>query len=96
MSISGERIRSCLLQLVHDRGPEKTICPSEVARALEDSDWRALMPQVREIGVALAKSGQISVMQKGQVVDPESARGPIRYRLTPPSTNPSEPPTPTP
>jgi len=96
VSISDEKVCSCLLQLASDRGPDKTVCPSEVARALEQNDWRALMPQVREVGVALAKSGQITVMQKGQVVDPESARGPIRYRLTLPSTSQSKPPTPTP
>lgn len=84
MSVSSEVIRDRLLALVRDRGPEKTICPSEVARALGGNDWRQLMPQVRDVGVVLAKTGQIAVTQRGQVVDPENAQGPIRYRIIPP------------
>ncbi|MEM9815970.1 MAG: DUF3253 domain-containing protein, partial [Cyanobacteria bacterium P01_D01_bin.6] len=34
LTISEQQIQACLLQLVRDRGPAKTICPSEVARAL--------------------------------------------------------------
>lgn len=78
--VTDAAIRACLMQLVRDRGPEKTICPAEVARALEPDDWRNLMPQVRAVGIALAKSGAIAVTQKGQIVDPEQAKGPIRYR----------------
>lgn len=83
MSISEQQIRACLLQLVRDRGPAKTICPSEVARALRADDWRSLMPQVRKVGIQLAAAGTIEVTQKGQVVHPDTAKGPIRYRLIP-------------
>jgi hypothetical protein len=37
------------------------------------------MPAVREAGAELAGQGQIVVTQKGQVVDPQTAKGPIRY-----------------
>lgn len=83
MSLSDDSIQACLLQLVVDRGPDKTICPSEVARALGDQSWRSLMPRVRSIGAALAKSGAIEITQKGQVVSPDDAKGPIRYRIKP-------------
>jgi hypothetical protein len=78
-------IEDCLLSLVGDRGPEKTICPSEVARRLSPHDWRSLMPHVRAVGIQLASAGKIIVTQKGQVVNPETAKGPIRYRLILPS-----------
>ncbi|MEM1279546.1 MAG: DUF3253 domain-containing protein [Cyanobacteria bacterium P01_H01_bin.152] len=84
MTISEQQIQACLLQLVRDRGPAKTICPSEVARALSHDDWRSLMPQVRVVGTQLAAAGTIEVTQKGQVVNPQTATGPIRYRLMPP------------
>lgn len=71
------------MSLVKMRGPGKTICPSEVARTLEPSNWRSLMPQVRAVGIALVNAGQIVVTQKGQVVDPSVVKGPIRYRLKP-------------
>ncbi|MDB9525184.1 DUF3253 domain-containing protein [Oscillatoria sp. CS-180] len=81
MTISPQSIQDCLLALVRDRGPDKTICPSEVARALADTNWRQWMPQVRDVGTQLARAGKIAVTQKGKVVDPEHAKGPIRYRL---------------
>lgn len=72
-------LRTTLLGLLAQRDPGKTICPSEVARTLSAENWRELMPAVREIGVELAAEGQIVVKQRGQVVDPRTARGPIRY-----------------
>ncbi|MEL6383321.1 MAG: DUF3253 domain-containing protein [Cyanobacteria bacterium J06626_18] len=77
-------IRNCLLKLVRDRGPNKTICPSEVARSLGDDDWRSLMDQVRAVGIELYNAGKIAITQKGQVVNPHTVKGPIRYRLIPP------------
>jgi len=74
-------IRDTLLQLCDERGPEKTICPSEVARQLSD-DWRGLMPQVREVAFRLAERGTIEVLQQGQIVDGATAKGPIRLRIS--------------
>ncbi|MDJ0708676.1 MAG: DUF3253 domain-containing protein [Leptolyngbyaceae cyanobacterium MO_188.B28] len=76
-----QTIRECILAKVQQRGLEKTICPSEVARDVGGAGWRELMPVVREVGTLLAAEGQIVVTQRGQVVDPLSAKGAIRYRL---------------
>jgi hypothetical protein len=82
-----ETIRQQILEHVERRGPEKTICPSEVARALDSINWRELMPLVRDVGCELAGDGLIQVTQRGQVVqDPQNARGPIRYRCLPSNT----------
>lgn len=62
------------------RGPEKTICPSEVARAVAPGDWRRLMPQIHAVVAELAESGEIEVTQRGRPVDPRSAKGPVRLR----------------
>lgn len=80
MTVSAESIRAALLDLVAQRGPDKTICPSEVARALSADDWRSLMSAVRAIGQQLEAEGRIVITQKGKVVDPKHVRGPIRYR----------------
>ena len=77
-----QTIRECILAKVQQRGLEKTICPSEVARDLGAESWRKLMPVVREAGAMLAEEGKIVVLQRGQVVDPLMAKGPIRYRLS--------------
>ena len=56
----------------------KTICPSDVARALGGDNWRELMPQVRDVARDMAGTGEVVVTQKGETVDPSTARGPIR------------------
>ena len=68
-------IESTILALLAQRGPDKTICPSEAARALDLS-----MDEVRADAYAMADRGEIEITQKGEVVDGRSARGPIRLR----------------
>jgi hypothetical protein len=63
------------------RARDATMCPSEVARTLGGADWRALMEPVREAARRLVARGQLDVTQRGVVVDPSTARGPIRLRL---------------
>ena len=75
----GVDARSLILSLLAQRAAGATICPSEVARAMDD-DWRPLMPVVREAAAGLVASGDIEVTQGGEVVELERARGPIRLR----------------
>lgn len=62
----------------------KTICPSEIARALAE-DWRPLMPAIRRVA---AKLPGIVATQRGSPVDPTTARGPIRLALREPPLAP--------
>jgi hypothetical protein len=77
-----ETIRKTILEKVRQRGVEKTICPSEVAKALGGEDWRSLMPEVRSVGVELVNAGKIQIMQKGNVANPTTVKGAIRFRVT--------------
>lgn len=64
------------------RGAGKTVCPSEVARALAaGGDWRPLMPHVREAAARLADRGELVVLQRGEPVNARTASGPIRLGL---------------
>lgn len=78
--VDDAHIRAAILDAVHARGAGKTICPSEVARALTD-DWRDLMPDIRRIGQTLADEGRLAVTQNRQRVDATQAKGPIRFGL---------------
>ncbi len=62
------------------RGPDKTFCPSEVARAL-GADWRPWMPAVRAVAGELVDAGRLRATRQGRAVDPRRARGPIRLGL---------------
>lgn len=87
--------RTIILQhanrLLSTRDYPKTICPSEVARALSSSelsslnvpDWRATMDPIRQLVWELREAGEVEVLQKGDIVDVErleDIRGPIRVR----------------
>ena len=74
--------REAILAKAAERGPGRTFCPSEVARALAD-DWRPLMPAVREAAAGLAAEGRIAVTRSGAPVDPLAPGGPIRLGAPP-------------
>lgn len=77
------RLEAAILDLLSRRASSATICPSEAARVVggQDGDaWRALMEPAREAARRLAAAGEVEVTQGGEVVDPTSARGPIRIR----------------
>jgi hypothetical protein len=65
--------------LLSRTGPGKTICPSDVARSMA-GDWRPLMEPTRAAARRLVDAGEAEITQGGQVVDPVSAKGPIRIR----------------
>lgn len=69
-------IAEVLRALAEERGPQKSFCPSEAAQRLSE-DWRPLMGDVRRVGAELG----LKATQKGQPVDPLTARGPIRFQL---------------
>ncbi len=72
-------IEAQILALTQARGPEKSICPSEVARALQPG-WQRLMTPVREAASRLALAGRIEILRKGRPVDPKGFKGVIRLR----------------
>jgi hypothetical protein len=81
MSDVEQRLRAAILRLSRERGPDKTICPSDAARAVGGDDWRALMEQARDTARDLAKRGDVEITQKGEVIDPDATwRGPVRIR----------------
>jgi hypothetical protein len=75
-------LEQTILELLARRGAGKTICPSEAARALESGEeaWRALMGRARWAANRLVARGEVVITQGGRVVDPSTARGPIRLR----------------
>ncbi len=79
-----ERIHTCVLELLAERGPGRSICPSEAARMLAlriDHPWQDLMRPVRTVVAKLVDSGVLEAIQQGALVDIREVRGPIRLRL---------------
>jgi hypothetical protein len=77
------QLEEAILELLKRRSATATICPSEAARVVaggEGEDWRTLMEPARRAASRLVERGQVEITQKGRVVDPSTARGPIRIR----------------
>jgi hypothetical protein len=74
-----------LLALCAAAGPDRTICPTDAAKAFaqargEDAlAWRSHLQDVRRTGVQLATTGRLVIYRKGKPVDPHDFRG--VYRL---------------
>jgi hypothetical protein len=79
-----QRLEDVVLELLRGRPAGATICPSEAARIVggaEEGQWRPLMEPTRRAARRLVDRGLVEITQGGRVVDPSSARGPIRIRL---------------
>ena len=77
-------LETAILSLVASRGLDKTICPSEAARAIggdHPDGWGPLMQPIRRVAVRLAKEGRLIITRKGRTVDPDDFRGVYRLGL---------------
>jgi hypothetical protein len=77
-------LEESIQSLLTSRPADATICPSEAARAVagndDESAWRELMEPARRAARRLVAAGEIEITQNGRVVDPSTAKGPIRLR----------------
>lgn len=79
-----DAIAAEILRQAGAAGATKSICPSEVARALapDEAEWRRLLGPVRAAARRLAREGRIEVLRKGKPVNPaEEVRGVVRLRI---------------
>jgi hypothetical protein len=73
-------LESAILELLSRRDAGRTICPSEAARLIKPEGWEQLMQSARDAARRLVDQGAIVITQRGKVVDPSNAKGPIRLR----------------
>jgi hypothetical protein len=86
-----QAILTLLAERTADGDRSKTICPSEAAKLVAGNDrgkeksarrdWEALMEPVRAVARGLVAKEKIVITQHNQIVDPSTAKGPVRLRL---------------
>ena len=61
-----DNVRKAVMKLVERRGPDKTVCPSEVAKALAapDGDWREQMASVHRAVDSLVEDRRVVLSWK--------------------------------
>jgi hypothetical protein len=78
-------LEAAIIALLGARSQGSTICPSEAVRALDPGvtgeALRAQMEPARRAARRLVNTGRLEFLQRGRVVDPSTARGPVRLRL---------------
>ncbi|MET0842941.1 MAG: DUF3253 domain-containing protein [Mycetocola sp.] len=80
MTTQDRELETTILHLLDQRAPKATICPSDAARAIGGDGWRDLMEPARRAARRLVAEGLVDITQGGSVVDPSTAKGPIRIR----------------
>ncbi len=83
-------LEDAVFALLAQRGPGKSICPSEAARAVDPEGWRRALPQVRSLAVGLARAGRLEITRHGRPVDPDAFKGVYRLRLPAPQSDAPE------
>lgn len=72
-------LEAAIVALLGQRAAGASICPSEAARAVA-ADWEPLMERARMAARRLVAAGAAVITQRGVVVEPSTAKGPIRVR----------------
>ena len=79
-----ESLEESIETLLDARAAGATICPSDAARQVaadrKIDAWRDLMEPARRAARRLVDAGKVEITQAGHVVDPSTAKGPIRIR----------------
>lgn len=81
LDATDEALERAILDLLRQRARGATICPSEAARTVDPEGWRDLMERARRAARRLVARDRVEITQGGRVVDPSTAKGPIRVRL---------------
>lgn len=87
MNDPSEAIETAILTLLTERGPGRSLDPTEAARAVggdHPDGWGPLMQPLRRVAVRLMKEGKLVITRKGRAVDPDDFRGVYRLSLPKP------------
>jgi hypothetical protein len=65
--MTDDEIAQEIVRQLSRRAADSSICPSEVARALQSdaAAWRALMPQMREVAAAMRDARRLRITRGG-------------------------------
>ncbi|WP_104099293.1 DUF2256 and DUF3253 domain-containing protein [Cryobacterium sp. M96] len=74
------KLEEAIATLLSARATNATICPSEAAKVVGGDGWNDLMEPARRAARRMVARGDLQIMQGGAVVDPSTAKGPIRLR----------------
>ena len=64
--VFADDIRKTILKLAEERGSDKSFAPWEVARAVDQKNWRMLIDQVTLVAGVLIREGKIIAITRSK------------------------------
>ena len=74
------QLEQLLMQRLDTVPRGKTLCPSEVPKALKPEAWKPLMPRTHAAARRLAHRGKLELVHRNTILDPSRARAPYEVR----------------
>jgi hypothetical protein len=79
--ISDELVRETILGMCMDAGISSSVRPETIARELYPDEWQSMLKRVRLMAKQLANAGNLHILRKGKIADPDEAKGIITLRI---------------
>ena len=80
--ISDETVYITILQMCAAAGLDGNVRPEDVAMEIQREDWQSILKRVRLFAKQLAQSGDIVILRKGKVANPDDVKGMIRLQIS--------------
>ena len=80
--ISDETVYITILQMCAAAGLDGNVRPEDVAMEIQRDDWQSILKRVRLFGKQLAQSGDIVILRKGKIANPDDVKGMIRLQIS--------------
>ncbi len=80
--ISDETVYITILQMCAAAGLDGNVRPEDVAMEIQRDDWQSILKRVRLFAKQLAQSGDIVILRKGKVANPDDVKGMIRLQIS--------------
>lgn len=83
--IRDEIVYDTIMSMLAEK-PDSTTRPEDIAIALYPEDWQSIIKRVRLFAKQLANEGYLHILRKGKIVNPDDAKGLLRYQINPESS----------
>ena len=80
--ISDERVEQTLFDQLVAAGPEGAVKPEDIARELYPEAWQRMLKRIRLMAKQQAIAGNLVILRKGEVADPNDFKGLIKLQVT--------------
>jgi hypothetical protein len=80
--VSDEEVRETILNMCREAGLHGVVKPETVARVILPDHWQTLLKRVRLMSKQLAVAGLLTILRKGEPVEPKEAKGIIHLQIT--------------